>query len=193
MTSKIKEALAYNEGQPTRSETWIDCEKALGEITRPDEDKPFEIEMVNSWLSVNRKLFEIARTEWMKHSCFGSLPCSCSDASAEYRLYRTYDLLSEISELNNKELFFKKQLKTLETIEGNDIELNKWLTKNEEIAIYGFDCLGLDFWDECDRYEHVSFPATLIGKSITYLYLQRKDFIYGVQFLERYRKIYVTC
>jgi len=167
--------------------TWIECDEAIADISNANEAEPTSIERIDAWLIQYRELYKRAAKEWRNYCCTPPFGCKCSSASGEYRMHNLFELLEKITELYQKEAYFKGIIEQYSHIAHKQDELEKWLDKHWDLAVDTTSLLGMDFWDEECSLKKESYPIQQTGISEPYLCLKGNDFIYAIHFIVTYQ------
>lgn len=188
---KVEQPRHHSNNYPSHIDSvWLRCENALADIFSLADGGQIGANRIKFWLVSYHDLFQKAKGLRLKHSCFGTLPCECSNASSQYRFYQLYNTLLEVVELHEKEEHFKEQL---EMLEKSNEHLKDWIKQSEDSMIHGFSCIGLDFWSEQDFSEHTSLRVVALEKTDGFFCLRSEDFQFGLQLLNAYREAYLSC
>jgi hypothetical protein len=134
-------------------------------------------------------MFHWANGEWRNYSCFGGLPCEFTAASAEYKFWKMYKDLKEVSILHAREEYFGSELERLGSIDYTHDERFAWLIKHEKQTVSLFYEIGIDYWAsvvEIDEWLEPTLRLNVDGKRV---YIENEDFENGLMLLQACHKI----
>jgi len=166
---------------------------AIQEFKFYSTENIYSIDQIKYWLEQHVDLYEYAKLNWNKGSCFGDLPCSHTLNNDLSKFIDFYEPLKELVDKHEYESYFWLELEDYKQIKDNHSKLKEWVKRNERLGASEFILFFLDYLDYID-YSETETPYHLKVFILNFtefdVYVDRKCFINTIAFLEVFNKLY---
>lgn len=153
----------------------------------------YSIDQIKYWLEQHDDLYEYAKLNWNKGSCFGELPCSHTLNNELSKFIDFYNALQRIVVFHEYESYFWLELEEYQLIKDNPLKLKDWVKRNERLGSEEFVCFFSSYLDYLD-YSEPETPYHLkvfISNFNEFdVYVDRKCFVNTIAFLEIFNKLF---
>jgi len=104
-------------------------------------------------------------------------------------MFGLFGVLEEITELYQKELFFKGIVERFSLIDNNPDEISKWLKNNYSRALKTTDLLGMNLWDDNVVLNKKAYPVSSVFYREKGVYVKGEEFSNALNFLKIYEEM----
>jgi len=153
----------------------------------------YTIDQIKYWLEQHDDLYEYAKLNWNRGSCFGDLPCSHTLNNDLSKFNDFYNALQRIVDFHEYESYFYLELEEYQLIKDNSLQLKDWVKRNERLGSEEFVCFFssyLDYIDHSETETPYHLKVFILDFNEFDVYVDRKCFENTIAFLEIFHKLY---
>ncbi len=174
----------------------------------------FSMSEINNWLNVNWTKYRDLIDEWQCAKCptEKGLPCICAEPDEEWKFFKLYEALDELSKKHKKEKYFEQEMLEYYDIQFSEIDLKIWTSKNEKLGIDDYSGFEFDYLDyNCENddsskhlrvanYELYLMVTNVLRKQLGRnqpklkpdfaVFVNRDDFKYILEFIDTFRELF---
>jgi len=161
---------------------------AINELNAYSDENIYSIEKINFWLIENIELYEYSKLNWNNGSCYGELPCSHTLNNDKCTFMSIYESLKKVVDLQDSNVFFKKELEVYQSIKTNKTLLGNWIKQNEALVLSQFSSFELDYLDYSIDAHHLKIFILKFNEFD--IYVNRMHFESTIAFLEIFNKLF---
>lgn len=136
------------------------------------------------------KLIERAENTFFSNGETIYLP-SLSEPTEEEQIIEIYEAFKKLSNFHKNEEYYKKEFLKYETIKNKDTKVKEWLNANEEkYETEDYLFFLIDYLDYDKKNKEYHLKISLLKNTNLNLFVDRKDFINTINFLEIFNTLY---